>query len=1100
MIRSMWRLWCQQILSRGLRRTAPRRPRPHLVRSWAVTEVLEQRALLTATVFTVTTTADSGAGSLRQAINDANDHTNVGGPDSIVFNIRGTGVQTISPLLPLPAITDPVNIDGYTQFTDLNGNNARDEWEPGASANTNGPGLGDNAVLQIELDGSQVGSTDFVGGLTISGGGSTIRGLAINHFAYFGILVTNNGGNTFNGNFIGTDPSGTVAKSNGLGGILITGANGNTVGGLSPADRNVISGNGGCNVQLGPSDGNLIEGNFIGTDASGTIALSTAATFRSGLFVAGNNNVIGGTTDSARNLISGNSGGDPNWQGMGVELYSSTIGNLVEGNYIGTDPTGSFAVPNRYGVKNDSANKVGAGNPGTGQLGAGNLISGNTNIGLILTSGATAQGNLIGTDITGRDAIGNGTGVVMAQATLGGTTAAARNVISGNLGDGVFAIGGGNVIQGNYVGTDVTGTLALGNATGGGGIYVFNGNHDLIGGTTPGAGNVIADNGYREILIQNSTDVTVQGNYIGVDKSGDIRLGNPDWGFGINVTFGTSTNILIGGSTAGAGNVIGGRRTGIGIEGTDVSGVVVQGNSIGVGADGHTPVPNPDAGVTLDGGTHGNIIGGTNVGAGNVIANSLNGVLLSQYYFAPSTTGNAILGNSIFNNTLLGIDINRSEFGQGADGPNPNDPGDADVGNNYLQNSPVLTNVINGSGSTTIQGNLNSTPNSIFRIEFFSNTAVLPPGYDEGERYLGFTDITTDASGNATFTVTLATSSIAGKFITATATDPANNTSEFSLAYQAPVNSPPTANPDSFTVFEDQTVNGNVVTNDTDPDSDTLTVTSINGSATNVGQAIAMVHGTVTLNANGSFTYLPGIICDGASDSFTYTISDGHGGTASSTVTIAISANTGVTTSGGIMRVSGVAQGDMITVSGGNLIVNGVSQSLAGITELRIWGRGGDDWVDLTGLPIKTFVDGGDGNDQLTGGSGDDIVVGGAGDDTIVGAAGNDFLIGGIGKDRLVGSAGNDILVAGGMDCEADIAMLRSISSSWASSHRVDNDTSDDFLDEVEGDFSSDQLTGGAGADLFVINVNDTITDFQFGKPKTNKDGDVVIKDGVMVS
>jgi Ca2+-binding RTX toxin-like protein len=110
---------------------------------------------------------------------------------------------------------------------------------------------------------------------------------------------------------------------------------------------------------------------------------------------------------------------------------------------------------------------------------------------------------------------------------------------------------------------------------------------------------------------------------------------------------------------------------------------------------------------------------------------------------------------------------------------------------------------------------------------------------------------------------------------------------------------------------------------------------------------------------------------------------------------------------------------------------------------------------------------------------------------------GNDFLIGDSGKDRIIGSAGNDILVAGAVPGDLDLITLRAISQAWSSSHTTSSEAVDDFIDEVIGDSNSDQLTGSAGADLFIINSGDTITDFQFVRPKTNKDGDVVIKDGV---
>ncbi len=171
------------------------------------------------TSLVVTNTNDSGPGSLRQAILDANANP---GLDTITFDIPGTGVQTISPTSPLPSITDPVVIDGYTQ--------------PGASQNTNGPGLGDNAVLLIDLDGSRVGQV--VGGLRIDAGASTVRGLAITGFGFGAsgsafltgaILLHNQGGNVIEGNFLGTDATGKTAAGN-LRGVMV-------LGGLEQHDR-----------------------------------------------------------------------------------------------------------------------------------------------------------------------------------------------------------------------------------------------------------------------------------------------------------------------------------------------------------------------------------------------------------------------------------------------------------------------------------------------------------------------------------------------------------------------------------------------------------------------------------------------------------------------------------------------------------------------------------------------------------------------------------------------------------------------------------------------------------------------------------------------
>ena len=418
------------------------------------------RPVAEAATITVTDTGDTIAVdnlvTLREAITSANNNANVNadvvavgayGTDTINFNIAGAGVHTIAPLSALPTITDPVIIDGYTQ--------------PGSAANTQTTD-GDGAVLLIELNGANAGDAN---GLTITAGDSTIRGLVVNRF------------------------------------IGASGSAGNAIALTSGSD-------------------NVIEGNFLGTDASGTIAL--------------------GNEDNAINVESGS---------------------------------------------ND------------------NLI--------------------------------------------GGTDPDARNVISGNLSVALFVATSGNIIQGNFIGTQRDGRNPLGNLQGIGFVGVGNANNNLVGGSVPGAGNIIAFN--------------------------------------------------------------------------DIRGVVGE----------------ADAG-----------------------------------------TGNAILGNSIFGNGALGIDWI-------PEGPTLNDTGDGDDGFNKLQNFPVISTVQGGFPSVTLTGSLNSTPNTVFRLEFFGNAGANSSGFGEGGFFLGSTEVTTDASGDVSYNVTLDVpgTPAAGAF-TATATDPAGNTSEFSAAFR----------------------------------------------------------------------------------------------------------------------------------------------------------------------------------------------------------------------------------------------------------------------------------------------------------------------------
>jgi hypothetical protein len=251
----------------------------------------------------------SGTGTLRQAIIDAN----AGLGTDISFNIPGSNVQTIGLLAPMPAITSSVTINGYTQ--------------PGASVNT--LATGDNAVLMIVLDGTNAAGGD-PDGLTVSASNVTIEGLVINNFDGDGILINSGNSNTVSGNFIGTDATGTVAKPNTHAGVefqLTSDAMGNTIGGSSAADRNIISGNGTDGVLMnGPG---MISGNYIGTTADGTAAVANNVGI---LISSGITNV---TADS--NVISGNSD-------RGVYIYGSS--NTFTRNYIGTTADGTTALSN----------------------------------------------------------------------------------------------------------------------------------------------------------------------------------------------------------------------------------------------------------------------------------------------------------------------------------------------------------------------------------------------------------------------------------------------------------------------------------------------------------------------------------------------------------------------------------------------------------------------------------------------------------------------------------------------------------------------------------------------------------------------------------
>ena len=569
-----------------------------------------------AATFTVTNINDTGPGTLRQAMLDADASL---GPHRIEFAISGTGPFVIKPVSQLPTNREPVTIDGYT--------------ETGASVNTQSNAF--NGNVQICIDGASF--SDFYGaGLEIQSTGIVVRGIAFTHWggSHSAIEITGGASNVIAGCLVGLNPDGSDAHA--ATGILISGSTANQIGGSNPADRNVISYNwgGGIAVKNAAASNNVIIGNFIGTDLSGT---ALKINFGSGILI-------------------------------------------------------QDAPDNRVGGV---------------QAGGGNVLT--------------------GVQVTGSGAIGN-------------------------------------ILQGNRIGTDVTGTLSL--KIGGTGVSLQGALDTLVGGAAPGAGNLIC-------------------------------------GFGnLGVDIGPGT-----------------------------SGTVLQGNRIGVSATG-TALPNGYAGVGVSGTS--NLIGGILSGEGNWIAlNSSMGVYLAD------GVQNQIRGNSIYSNASgLGIDL-------GGSGVTPNDAGDADTGANNFQNFPVITNVTGDASGFTIEGTLNSAPNQSYEVDFFANLDCDGSGNGEGEEYLGTATVLTGASGDATFSAAV-NGSADHRFITATATDPDGNTSEFSQCFEAAITSPPM----TFTVTN---------TDDSGPGSLRQAILDSNSHAASENNTIAFdipgagVHGIQLLSALPDF-------------------------------------------------------------------------------------------------------------------------------------------------------------------------------------------------------------------------------------------------------
>jgi titin len=593
----------------------------------------------------------------------------------------------------------------------------------------------------------------------------------INGFASDGIILSGSGGNTIAGNYIGTDATGTAAVANSVGVSIGDSGSNNLIGGAEPGAGNLISGNNSSGIILIAGGGNLVQGNRIGTDVGGVAALGNG---RDGVTVNAGGNTIGGSAEGAGNLISGN-------RRAGI-LVNSNTGTIVAGNRIGTDTAGTSPVPNLLGVSvTGSTNTL----VGGIEPGAGNLISGNVEAGVEIfggDGGNCVQGNRIGTDETGAAPLGNQIGVQI----FGGSTlnniiggSGAGNLISGNRGEGVAVNSPRNTVQANFIGTDVSGTRAVPNDIG---VSLGEGGN-LIGGVAPGDENLVSGNRSYGVFISGGRNNLVQGNRVGTDVSGTVALGN-----GEGVFINTGSGNTIGGVVAGAGNLISGNR----LNGVTIldSGNRVQGNLVGTDISGTTAVANGRSGVLIDFVlASGNLIGGADAGAGNTIAfNGGAGVVVQ----GAGATGNRIQGNAIHSNAGLGIDL-------GGDGVTPNDPGDADSGPNQLQNFPVLCVALAGA-TTRVAGTVNSLANTTFTLDFYASAEADPSGFGEGERYLGSALVTTDGSGDARFEVTLAAPTTPGEAVTATATDPAGNTSEFPGAVLADTGGAPWRGTDSVQV------------------------------------------------------------------------------------------------------------------------------------------------------------------------------------------------------------------------------------------------------------------------------------------------------------
>ncbi len=588
-------------------------------------------------------------------------------------------------------------------------------------------------------------------GLKIVAGSSTVQGLAINGFGGAGIELAGAGGDSVLANYIGTDPTGKLARPNSIG-VYVNGATSNAIGRASTG--NLISGNSTYGVYLEGSGapGNTVYGNTIGLNSSGGAALPNG--------VGVDIDAAAGNT-LANDTVSGN-------LREGVYIQNGASGNVVAGSFLGTDSLGARAFGNgRAGVHIEGApgNTVG----GT-TSGARNVISGNRSGGVEIelgsATGNVVEGNYIGTDASGALPLGNSSGGVAIEGgaagnVIGGAQAAARNIISANAwGVSVDPFSASNWIEGNTIGLDVSGRSALGNTSDGVGL---SGSHNFVD------LNTISGNVGAGVAIDGGQGNSVTRNRIGTDAAGTRAVGN---GYGVFISFAGSGNV-IGGVTFARfpyfhaipqGNVISGNHNN-GVELDWATGNQVLANLIGTQADGISPLGNGGHGVLLTAGSNNNQIGSL----GNVLVPSEGNTIAyngGDGVFVESGIGNAILSNSIYANAGKGIGLDA----------------DFSPGGNNLQRAPT---VFAAYSSTSVLG----TPNSIgwYLSGLAANTTYTVQLFDGGGKgYLGTVTITTDSHGNTP--VQWFVSSVPlprGDWITATATDPLGNTSEFAAGTAA---------------------------------------------------------------------------------------------------------------------------------------------------------------------------------------------------------------------------------------------------------------------------------------------------------------------------
>jgi parallel beta-helix repeat protein len=632
-------------------KTPPPRRRLGRAMSWLLALLVGTYGLLRpaptarASTYTVTTFADSGTGSLREAITLANLFSDA---DVINFNLP-TGIDFVLPTSPLPAITNPVLIFGETQ--------------PGSYCDSDFPR---DTKVGVRLLGSAAGAGAV--GFDIRSNNVRVSGFSVEGFSSHGIVVQDADDVLIACNFIGTDKAGAAAAANGGSGIrMFMSAN---LPLRNQIVANVVSGNLSHGIEISASSQITIEKNVIGTDLSGSAAIKNGS---NGIYLAG---ASGSNTQIAirNNVVSGNA--------LSGILVESSLNNTIQSNKIGTNISGTAALANLNSgiyLRNSANNTIG-GNSDSLR----NIASGNQGYGVVMfgssSNNNTVSRNFIGTDSGGTLAIPNTSGgVVLSNNALQNTIGS--NVISGNSFDGIGLVNANNnQIIGNFVGAKVNGAQALANS--GQGINLVSSTGNYFG------SNLVSGNAGVGIQVYGAHTNTLEGNYIGTNVTGTVAL--PNGSHGISLTFGTSNNLIRLNYMAG--------NLGNGVSIDSANNNQFFRNRIGLGV-GNVALGNQAAGVLIVNSANNKI--GDLTQPPNFIANNVKGIWINN----PTSVGNQIAANYIYSNTGLGIDLSPTgvtpnDVGDADTGPNnlQNNPVLTSVVSSGA--STVITGLLNSTPST----------------------------------------------------------------------------------------------------------------------------------------------------------------------------------------------------------------------------------------------------------------------------------------------------------------------------------------------------------------------------------------------------------------